>query len=259
MPPPPKPPPKPPAKPDQALRRRLTSDGFQVSAPAAPMVSLAGGGAEMEYAKSIAGITRRLLDHGPVPKDLTEEMSRLVATNPPGLAVLWQDLVRLLLAPPAPTSPQEAANDSRNIRGTLEPTLLRLPQSQSRAMERLRDCGVGESDLFRGAHIVLDGRGSVYESWSEWAQPRRGPGPYPGVADPVMEMEIRSVGILVFGRTPDGGTWLQMQTHVEALRKALPKLWAFIEKYVVKTQAVGPMGCSPRTLQSGKPVIVLKD
>jgi hypothetical protein len=243
-----------------ALRRKLSSDGFQaVGATPAPKVSLSGGGADTEYAKSIAGLTRRLLDHGPVTKEITEEMNHLVAVIPPpqNLAVIWQALVRLVLAPKPPSTPQEVANDSRTIKGTLAADLVKLPQGQSKALARLKEYGVSESDLFRGAHIVLVKRGSVYDAFCDYARPRAGnANPYPDSSDPVMELEIRGIGVMAFGRTADDDTWVQMETRVAELRKALPKLWAFYEQHVVKGQAVGPMGCSPRTLKSGNPVRV---
>ncbi len=255
MPPPPKPPPgkKPPPH-DQAaaLRRRLTSDGFQ-AAPAPNQVAQAQvfgtDSAALDRSKAVAGIIKRLIGRAPISPELDRELLRVAKSPISGDE--WQLIQRVVLSGPAPLTPQESKMESRRFVSEIEGPLARLANA-SFHLRLLREKGCPESDLFRGADLVLAEGGKIYERMAEVnAMPCKGP--FPGAR----VVRLPTFGTLYFARHGEGDLIVRLEAPLEKMRLIAPLLMEFYEEHFVRDQNVGPMGCSPHTLRSGKPAIAL--
>ncbi|MGC4118978.1 MAG: hypothetical protein QM765_31300 [Myxococcales bacterium] len=253
--PPPKPPPgKKPQQPDQAaaLRRRLTADGFQ-TAPAPMQLAQAQvfgtDSAGLDRSKAIAGIIKRLIGKAPVSPELDRELLRVAKSPISGDE--WQLLQRVVLSGPAPASPQEAKMESRRFISEIEGPLARLANT-SFHLRLLREKGAPESDLFRGADLVLAEGGKIYERLAEInAAPCKGP--FPGAR----MVKLPSFGTLYLARHGEEDLVVRLEAPLERMRAIAPLLMQFYEKHFVGEQNLGPMGCSPRTLRSGKPAVAI--
>lgn len=252
MPPPPKPPPgkKTPA-PDSgaALRRRLTADGFQAAA-APPMAAAFGtDSAGLDRSKAVSGIIKRLISKAPITPELDRELLRVAKS--PITGDEWQLLQRIVLSGPAPATPQEAKLESRRFVSEIEGPLARLANT-SFHLRLLREKGAPESDLLRGADLVLCEGGKIYDRLAEInAVPCKGP--FPGAR----LVRLPTFGTLYFARYGDADLVVRLEAPLEKMRAMAPLLMQFYEKHFVGEQNVGPMGCSPRTLRSGKPAAAL--
>ena len=253
---PPPPPPKSPKKPQpnapDALRRRLTSDGFQ-AAPALPKGATFNtfntDSAGLDRSKAISGIVKRLISKGQkISRELDEELLRLAKSSISGDE--WQLLQRIILAGPAPENPQDAKMESRRFLHEIEGPLARLANSYH--LRLLREKGAPESDLLRGADLVLAEGGKLYERLAE-INCFPGKGPFPGAR----LVRLPSFGVLFFARHGEEDLIVRLEAPLAQMRTLAPQLMAFFEQNFAEGQNIGPMGCSPRTLRSGKPAVAL--
>ncbi len=254
-PPPPKPPPgkkPPPPDPAAALRRKLTSDGFQ-AAPAPMQLAQAQvfgtDSAALDRSKAVAGIIKRLISKAPVPPELDRELMRLAKSPISGDE--WQLLQRIVLSGPAPQTPQESKVESRRFLSEIEGPLARLAKV-SFHLRLLREKGCPESDLLRGADLILAEGGKLFERLAEVnAAPCKGPFPEARV------VKLTNFGTLYFAPHGSEDLIVRLEAPLEKMRAMAPLLMQFYEKHFVGEQNVGPMGCSPRTLRSGNPAAAL--
>ncbi|HEY3445230.1 MAG TPA: hypothetical protein VGK67_02655 [Myxococcales bacterium] len=249
--PPPKPPTKKPQQPDPAaaLRRRLTSDGFQ-AAPMQPSQAHVFGtdSAALDRSKAVAGIIKRLISKAKISPELDRELLRVAKSPISGDE--WQLIQRIVLSGPAPETPQEAMTESRRFLHEIEGPLARLANSFH--LRLLREKGAPESDLLRGADLVLAEGGKIYERLAEInAAPCKGP--FPGAR----LVRLPSFGTLYLARFGEEDLIVRLEAPLAQMRTIAPLLMQFFEQHFVADQNVGPMGCSPRTLRSGKQAVVL--
>lgn len=251
MPLPPKPPPKKPtgtglpaaADTGARLRRSLTADGFQAAA-ATPMAL--SHGAAMDRWKAIAGISKKLNDRAKVSRELTQELDALAKSPMSGDE--WQLLQRVILSGPAPTTDDEADAESRRFIHDVEGPLARVASSWH--LRRLREAGALESELYRGADIVLEGGGHLHARLAE-INSIPGKGPFPGAR----LVRLTHFGVLYFARHGEKDLVLRLEAPLVQMRLLAPLLMKFFEEHFAKDQNVGPLGCSPLTLRSGKQAI----
>ncbi|MBI5542806.1 MAG: hypothetical protein HY901_02880 [Deltaproteobacteria bacterium] len=237
----PKPPPKKPgAKPNpaDALKRRLTSDGFQLDAR--PLMSLGIQTEALDRSKAIAGILKRLTDRAAVPPTLAGELDRVAKSAISGDE--WQLLQRTVLSSPAPTGLEEVRQESRRFATELDGPLSRLVQSWH--LRRLREAGVPLSPLLRGAEIVLVFGRYLYDPFVQTgAKPFESPrARFPDTHAVI----LKDFGTLFFAPAGAKDLWLRMGAPVSQLRKLAPQLITFWEQHFAQGQRVGPMGCSPK-------------
>jgi hypothetical protein len=228
-----------------AVRRRLTTDGFE--AVRRPSVEMELNSSATELAMATAGLTRRLSERATVPREVTEELlllGRGAVVNPS-----WHQMLRFVLSPPAPETPQQIDEEARRILGQLETTQVRVMRSW--AVLRTRGLGISEAHFFRGADIVVVGGAALLEEFKNNGATRpSGPGPFPDE----LCFDLPQFALVHCAVAPTGDALVRMSAHLVELRRAAPLLLEFFERNFVGKQNIGPMGLSPRTLASGNPL-----
>lgn len=248
----PNPPPKAPPAPAASVRRRINTDEFQVAAPRKSTLEFSGPNTDM--AQTVAGVLRRFANLGEVPPDITIELNRLLASGA-AMNPLADEWLRVVLSPPFPVGGEDLAREAKRISDTVTNPIARLPASQQKVLSRLRGLGVSTGHLFRASHLLVEGGAKLYQDWVDLGARPAPCDVYPSPGRPPHAFDIGGMGLLRFG-VNGTASWVQFEAHVDALRAAAPKSWAFFVDKSVKGQNIGPMGCSPRTAASGNPVRV---
>ena len=133
----------------------------------------------------------------------------------------------------------------------------RTPEQRG-VLEELEANGISLVDAWHGSHVIFaqDG-GALYGRWSHLAgATKRSSSHYPGVHHSQFELPFGNAALL-FGLTPRGDTWCQMERHRLRLKgSTLHRLIGTqkhdldYQRYRLSGQNVGPMGLSPHTEHS---------
>ncbi len=139
---------------------------------------------------------------------------------------------------------------------------MNLPPGQMAVLDKLQRSGASTVDLWQGSHMVFDkDQGALYD-WlkSQPGAEARSSSHYPGTKTQQYQLMIGNAPLL-FGKNPQGDTWMQMEGHPfhQKLdldpKKALQELSDDAQHmldyahYVElgKSENIGPMGLSPHS------------
>ncbi|MBL8924438.1 MAG: hypothetical protein JNJ54_36655 [Myxococcaceae bacterium] len=156
-----------------------------------------------------------------------------------------------VLGPPYPTTAAGRAQDAARIEGKFGPALARLPAAQREVLATLRRLGMDTTDLFRGSHAVISDGGRNFEAWRQLGAVPRKSSHYPDVPGQQYELQLKDVGVLLFGRTAKGDTWCQMEAHSGAGIN-LGHLFDYVKHKLSGNLNVGPAGTSPHSEKRGQ-------
>jgi hypothetical protein len=233
-----------------ALRRSLSSDGFQAVSRPTPM-NLETDSAATELGKAAAGINKRLTSLGTPPPQIAYEIAQLIRGPMPH--PFWPELLRVILSPASPEAPEAVASEGKRILDGLQQFFRNLPRSRSKLFERLQGLGIPTAHLFHGADIVVEGGAALADELAPLVDNAPASAtPFPGSR----KLEIATLGTLFFARGEKGEALLRLSAHVAELQKAAPAMMGYFTERFVAQQNIGPMGCSPLALRAGRPVRV---
>jgi hypothetical protein len=168
----------------------------------------------------------------------------------PHLPDLGEELRKLLLGPPYPSTPEETAADEARILAAFGPALKALPADQQAVLAQVAKLGMSPVDLLRGSHAVVADGGRLYDEWSKLGAVPRVSSHYPGVSTQQYEIDLPGVGALLFGKDENGNTWYQLEAH--PVSDAVRHGGDFILHVLSGFQNVGPAGTSPHSEKSGQ-------
>ncbi len=131
------------------------------------------------------------------------------------------------------------------------PARLRLDSEGGELIDHLRALGVSDVDLWHGSHVILrnERTGRFYDLFKAQGSPRIS-SHYPQVKAQQYEIPLGKHGVVLFGLTPEGNSWFQLERHAfEGFRRPLSALEHtddFLEYFTTKSN-IGPLGRSPHT------------
>ena len=155
---------------------------------------------------------------------------------------------------PYPESARERAVAVARVRRLADPKLAGLAAEARTVLDEIGSLGVDGVDLFHGSHVVIHDGGSRWSQWQAISRERRASSHYPGSPHAQFELDLPGLGVLLFGRTPDGDTWLQMEARGE--RDIGGHFADFVRHNLYGFVNVGPLGLSPRTDKRNDPIVV---
>jgi len=162
-------------------------------------------------------------------------------------------LYKLGLGGPAkyPTNATELAQEERRIQQRFGEAVSRLPASPKKMLQDMRAMGLSDVDIFHGSHVVVEDGGRTADTWQQLpgARPRTS-SHYGGGPPQQYEMNFPDVGVVLFGKTPDGNTFFQMEAHSN--NDTVNHTADFILHKLSGNQNVGPAGVSPHSEKEGK-------
>jgi hypothetical protein len=124
----------------------------------------------------------------------------------------------------------------------------RSPEQEA-VLTDLAMLGASPTDIWNGAHFVVDGDGGhFYEAWRPLGAWPRLSSHYPQVDTPQLEIRFDRAGFL-FGKNAAGDTWCQME-KTSRIASPLAHFFDFIA-YRISGKNVGPLGLSPHTERGG--------
>jgi len=162
-------------------------------------------------------------------------------------------LFRLGLGGPAkyPTTDAERSQEERRIQQRFGEAISKLPASPKKMLQDMRALGLSDVDIFHGSHVVVEDGGRTADAWQQLpgARPRTS-SHYGGGPPQQYEMSFPGVGVVLFGKTPDGNSFFQMEAHSN--NDTVNHTADYILHKLSGNQNVGPAGVSPHSEKEGK-------
>ncbi|HEY8209427.1 MAG TPA: hypothetical protein VIG99_18185 [Myxococcaceae bacterium] len=156
---------------------------------------------------------------------------------------------------PYPTTPGEVAADQKRIQSDFGAALRNLPPTQRGMLETMRGLGVSDTDILHGSHVVVEDGGNLYDRWRTLPGVRERTSSHYGGGPPQQyEVNFPDIGVVLFGRTPKGETFFQVEAHSN--EDIVHHTSDFIQHLLSGHQNVGPAGFSPHSEKEGREIRV---
>jgi hypothetical protein len=141
--------------------------------------------------------------------------------------------------------------ESHNMRLQIRRT---LGQLSPRHLDVLKDIRQQSNvvDAFQGAHVVVHDRGELYGKWSKLGAQPRISSHYQNVKVQQYEIKFPGMGAVLFGKTPEGQSWFQMEAHSGTGFDALLHLGDYFQSVASGGKNIGPMGQSEHSEKRGR-------